>query len=463
MRVDSRTLRRDLSLTDLYELINTLPIGYHGFAVMSNMYAAAYGVINQSKDGAGEAVTPLNNCGREKLWAGLVGVQQDTERELGYNLSSRYHKEKINLKKSPFLVLEWPGLDAVNVRPGWVLAGANRPVEFRAMTGVLGVPIGGNRYTVTLDGGRIENPHEVIIRNSVNGLSYRYDENGTTYPRLVGGNWVVLLNTAVDAYNGTDALDVYHRSYAYVTVTLPVGAVVSDYYLTYPGTDQIVPTHSVFATGGSNEYTYIVYSYALPTPAFSNDTIHLNQNQYYKLYQTLDLKKRTQVTINAVVTRSCPGVGSFETDTVGVGISIYNAALSIIQLNSPDLDSLLNLCDLFPLDTNYCDENSTSYSLTIYYHTTPNLLRDSHLNTIENAIRAVMAKVAAELPTKACGCDSEIGFIGAQQATYFKTRDVFGGVITSVDFGAMHGQFIYNQLMAVAPRYRVPINIPINL
>lgn len=404
------TIGLPLTDSELWEAINTLAVSLQDFSVRTYLYARVFGVINGVDDGNAVDFT-VNRCLRSAMYRVLYQAQETVENIIGYPLSERYHYEDIPFDIRGRLQLNHFGLDSIGVSRSWTDLDNVTLSDYYIETGLTPVVDGDGVLTLTISNTLTSNPREAIIRDS-NRNVYEQLWSNKNYPQRSGSNWVIALDTATTPYvSGT--LNVQHRKYVTVTVTVDSSIPKDEVVLTYPGTNQIVlPYSHTMEVAGTHVFT--LYTHSLVDPGFYDEETNLEQGQFYKLLNTLEVKQVEEVASTTYIVRKCSGLEDAVEETDAVTIQVLDPTLSIIQVNVPDY--IRN--GLFNTFTESC-YSKPEYFIRIYYKTSPNKLSSEYKNAVSAAKEAIIFRAATDLPVKVCGCKmSEENFIGEQQSYY---------------------------------------------
>lgn len=456
----------------LWSIVNTMAIDYLQFAIQTHYYARLFGVLNSADEGGDYGDFVANQCLREAIWSTLFQVQEHTENAVGYNLSPRFHKATISVTSlDKRWQTNWPGISKVDVVEEWTVLDDYTDVEISPyiLTG-LTTTIDNGQTVVALDTSVVDNPHNIILRLSSDNSQLQVMPSGTAgFPKRSGTNWLVAINTNATPVAGE--ISVQHKNYVFVDVTPPTTEDCSGEFVpVYENTNQRIPLAKATETLPGGDKRFWFYIYTLVNPAFYTDTVDLQNGEFYKLHQTIQFKcyreapqkaRLIQRPMNSDCRNNC------EEKTFQISTYIVNRERGLVrfecdgELVIEDDEEVLyeNRKVIF---SPYCE-----YFLTYYYKTHPDELYTSAKKDIPKLFRAVVHKVAADLPVKDCGCNMvvrheergvQVGFIAEQQKTYSTVVNTpSGGQIVHYKYGELHGHRVYQDLLSAAYVYKVRI------
>ena len=441
-------LPESLSDAELYRKVNALPIDYLRFALGSYYGSRMYGVHTGAPvGGVNEHDTfVVNSCIRGDLWNKLVSVTSATERMLGYTLSSRYHLEQ-DVTHNPLatrIQCEWAGVSAVSVGLETSDVLEEAAISPYVATGLsAGVSEGISYVDVPID--VLFNPADAIVRLS--------SDNGTVpvlatpgYPKRVGSDWRIALNTHAVEIPVDDTLNIQSRQYVYVDVETD-----EDLLPYYPETTQKIPLARPVQQLNETTKRYWLFVYTLVNPAFYEELVNLVEGEYYKLTLSAEFRTETEVEILAEVNQRCRRTG--EEHAWSVALTPVDAERGILEVQ------VLGLWETLPgdteptLNTNRCiiPYNPQRYQTTISfaYKTDPQSLPLTNRKDVSTVLQAVLHRVAADLQVADCGCKLETGFIAEQQKSYATQLITPTGVqLMKTQYGDLHGHAVYAEKMS---------------
>jgi hypothetical protein len=456
--VNLYTFTPNLTPTQTWDIVNSLSVSFDDFAHKSHYNGRMYGVFTgdmrfDNKEDNSYDDTVINECLREAIWRTLYSVQEETERHVGFNFSPRYHT---NTDK--FLFGEpqqdgiWPGIEEADVVQAWsTLAGLDAvTVNPFVVTGTTAANVGGV-WVVTVDASIVDNPHNVLIRRDDNGHVYPL-LHSATYPRRNAGNWEIAIDVDVIGYTALDLLNIQHVYYTFVDITTPVCA--GETHPVYQNTNQIIPQAKAPEDIGGGQTRYWLYIYTLVDPAFYNAPTDLlgAPGEYYKLLEEIEFRCVTETESKAIITRECKCDYECDCDN-----ATYRAATTIIDAKqgivSFCIDAKLDDDGITWVATSSCcpitDDGTGYWKVTHTYKTAPEYLPKHAFSSVSNLLYAMLHKVAADLPTKDCGCEVKHGFIYENQQAYgsLKFNPITNETTQSFKYGDLHGQRIYAETL----------------
>jgi hypothetical protein len=454
--IDPNTQFTDLPTPEArWQEANSLFLSYHDFAVGSHLWDRMYGVISHLRESAPLEEFNTNICVREALWKVLREVTRNAEKAVGFNFSPMYHVSTIPFPWESFHRTAWPGIEAVDVIETWVdhnLTVALSPFILNP------VPMTVTTETyATIPRSLVGNPNELILRRESDYGTYKIRS-----VRLNGTDWELTLDVKTIPYDAlSDVVVAQHAKFCYVDVTLPT--MTGELYPVYSDTNQMIPQAKPYEDQGGGIRRYWFYPYAMVDPAFLVDEVNLTSGEFYKLLQSVEFRELQTTEQKARLYKRCIQESCTDCDCEDVvyqmTTNIVNAAKGILAFTldgkltyDPDLDEWVlssEVCPTIDKDT------KSTYELVFYYKTNPQNLSESHAEDLANMQRAILHKVAAELPVRDCGCALTLGFIFEAQQTYGKMTRTFGGdTIVSTNYGDRHGQHVYREIINNVRVYR---------
>ena len=319
----------NISLSDAYNLVNSLGISYLDFAIESHYYARLFGVLTACDWGCPDSSFVVNQCLRESLYRTLLAVQNDTENFVGYNITDRYHTETIDY---PFGKLHstFAGIDKVDIVPEWstILGYDSVAVNYFLDTIVAPTVAGGYTY-FTVPVSLISNPREVVFRSTTTMRSYTLLNDGV-YPKRNGANWEIAIDVGITPYDGNPTY-VQHCKYAVVEVAAPT-CTDGTVYPVYKGTNQKIPLYKQELIGGGLT-RYWFYVYTLVDPAFFSETVNLENGEFYKMMTDIEFRCFKEVTSYAILTKTCNCNGdcTCSDETYRVQTKIVNSETGVVD------------------------------------------------------------------------------------------------------------------------------------
>ncbi len=448
----------------VYELVNTLAVDYLQFAQVSHYYNRLYGVLTGALEGGDFDKIVINQCLREEIYRTLFDVQEYTEKLVGYNLTERFHSETIDWPFGAYRITRWPGLKAVNVQPSWSAIEGYGPFALNPFV-IVNPPTESDspHLYIELDKTVVSNPNEVILRRGSDYGSYTIFKSYRP-TRLDNGNWQIEFDQAVAPLDGGEDLLVQHTKYVYLDVDppatdiYPAGATL---HPVYPGTTQKIPLARPTETLDNGKTRYWFFIYSLVDPAFYNDTVDLVDGEFYKLFQTVEIKAYKEAEIKGELQKICKAGRCADCGcddaTYQVTVRIKDAEKGIVyfEIDGELVDGELvdgdegTTLDTTALCPTLSDTEDAMFSLTFYYQTSPDNLDPLLQKDIPSIAKAIIHRAAADLPLMDCGCETKSGFIYEQQKAYGTTYSLPSGEIaTRYKYGDLHGHKVYAERLA---------------
>jgi len=463
--IDTMTMFQNLSTDeDKWIAANEMPIDPYKFATMTHYNARMFGMLSGDDISEKYGSFVINECVRESLWRVLYDVQIYTENFVGYNLSRRYHKVTMPYPLDPITKVKWPGLAAVDTAPKWV--DHNLVVDLSPFVQVAPTVTGTVDPVVTLDHTLIDNPNDVILRQGAAPYAAFPIKKGA-YPKRTGTlDWEVQIASNTVSYNPADGVAVQSTKYVYVDVDWTSMGVTGKIVPVFKGTHEIIPYVRVESlTATSARYWFNIW--AVVDPAFAtDDQIDLISGEFYKLMPSITFMEYQEVTSKAllVITQrddccqgceECEGCNGVPVGTYQVSTRVVDAARGLIgfQIDGElitDPDTHVTTLDT----TSQCSVGKNPcyiYTLTYSYFTDPANLPDRASGSIPNLLRAIMHRVAADLPMNDCLCEIQYGFIYQCQQMYATMATTISGTnIVTNKYGNLHGHKVYQELLGNA-------------
>lgn len=468
MIVTPNNFDSSISSDAVYQLINTLPIGYVGLSQQMHYWGRLFGVITGEVNEQDWDNFVINQCLRDSIWTTLRSTVDEAENFLGYNLSRRYHEVLKTSVTFNTTVRIMPGIESINRVPTYTIVPDTEVVNISPfiLTG-LTATAEGQRYFLLLPADVVDNPNDVLIRRSSDFAMYTPDP--TRRPTRVGNDWKVYLDNQPTPYNGIDEISIQSVKYVYVDIpptVLASGSLVPVFY----GTKQIIPQAKPSQLLGSGDTRYWFYIWTMVDPAFYNRPVDLVSAEYYKLLPFISFVQYTEeIAYGELITTGscCEDCGGDERH-YRIATNIIDAQRGVVsysvmgELFDDDNDGVYERIDatcVDCVDRGLCPD--LQYELRFGYITNPLNLDETLRLAISQILRAIIFRTAAELPLVDCGCwlyseGEKMGFIARQQEVFGSTStNVFTGT-TSVSFqyGDLRGQKAYAEIMSKVPRVK---------
>lgn len=404
------------------------------FGEISCMDSSVFGV-KTSCNSCEDALAP---CLRRSLAEKLIENQRLAENELGYALSEQYHVEEIRWNGNNRYALKYKGVSDINVAQSETSLGSDFSVSPYLFENVA-VSTVDEFHIVTIDGDMVDNPGNILIRNSATGGVILQDGNAKSYPQRNGsGDWLIAIDTPNDDVPLVDIQDC-----KYFAVSVPTFDTDGEIIAVHPGTNEYIPfAKEPIVIGGNTIYWF--YCWSLIDPSFRmDDEIDLLAGQFYKVMQKIGFVSLTEISAPAKIIWSDL---SETTDDLTAKQYLDN----IVRI-----DRLTNSC----ISTPDCSDIHP-IKIVIYYKTDPELL-GINTDSISDAIAALSASM---LPFTSCGCEApKTGYIYTMQKPYadIKINQVTGDTFSPVKFGNRHGEMYFWSIISreKSPRNRKAIRI----
>lgn len=475
MRADIRFLDAGRTDTEKYDLINMLPVRFEQFAVQSNLFGRAYGVITGEETGysgpEGEKLRSfvLNRCVRSALYQKLLEQSRETERIIGYKLGERYLRLD-EPYRGPKIALPSPGATALEVQRSWYETELTAEIEFFLEEGVT-LFDDDSVIIAKVDREIFENPKWAVLRKRADNKVLIIDETHARYAEIDGNDWLLPItrNALVDT-----EVDAQHRRFVRCTLAKPLPDVEdlpedALFVPVYPGTNQIIPHEVIDETEDEIIYQFDVW--VLVAPGFQNETVSWERFERYKFYQEIAFAYYAET---ACYARLIWGSGTeqviYQYDPEDpdaatmprLEVTLQDSARSIVHLNA----NCSLLSDLSPFWNWACGcrnrQMPQTVTLEICYKVEPEALPERLQSQIQDIQQGLIAKVAAELPTSDCGCPPpDVGFVTEMQFEYTHAyiNHFTETHVVKREYGQLHGQWIYKAKLANKQIYRRPLRL----
>lgn len=468
MIINPSTFDSSMTANEVYQLVNTLPIGYSTLAQQMHYWGRLFGVITGEVNEQDWDEFVVNQCLRDSIWSTLRTVAEEAENFLGYDVSRRYHNVITGFVDFNTNVRVRPGIEKVDYAPTFTSIPDTETVSISPfLIENITAVADGQRYYILVSDAIVDNPNDIIIRRSTDYGVYTPD--ASRRPTKVGNNWKIYIDNQPTPYNGTDLLVIQSVKYVYVDITPPTvvdGELVPVFY----GTNQIIPQAKPPQTLVSGKTRYWFYIWTMVDPAFYNRPVDLVAAEFYKLVPFISFSKYSEEKIYGELTITgdcCADCGGNESK-FRVSTSIVDARRGVVsfkidgQLFDDDGDGVYERLDSSCTDcTSRMLCPNLQYELRFSYITNPIYLDESLRMAISQINQAILYRVAADLPMVDCGCwlnptGEKLGFIARQQEVFGSTStNSFTGT-TSVTFhyGDLRGQKAYAERMSKVPRIK---------
>lgn len=474
MKADVRYMRDGATAEEKYDWINMMPVSFEAFAVESDLQFRAYGVITGEDTGytgtnAEELRSfVLNRCARGALYRKLMEVTQETERTIGYKLSSRY-LEMREVWRGEKIALPHPGATTLEVKRSWYYTDFTAEINYYMQEGIT-LFLDGSTVIARVDASLFENPDWAILRRRDNKKKLVIDTGHARYAEYDAGEWLLPLATnTVNVVVGDD-IDVQHRRYVRLTIAKPLPEADetppddATFTPVYPGTNQIIP-HEVF----SEDDTEIVYQFEvwqLVNAAFAEETANWERADLFKFYREIPFAYYAEVPEYLQLIwgqGKCKTIYQYDPDDPDqanlprLEAVLMDSTRSIVHLKANN--QLVS--DLSPWWRAACPCECGTMPMTVTlvlpYKVEPQALPHNLYEQIDDIETAILHRAAAELPISDCACVMpNMGFVWENQQPYQKhSMNAFTGVeITEDRFGALHGTLVYKSKMLNKQLYR---------
>lgn len=454
-----------LSEDQAYEVLNTMAVDFLEFSEKSSLYARMYGVLTGAEEGNEELKDLVaNSCLRTSLMDLLYEVQTDAEMRAGYPLADRFHEEFFAVIVNRKMQTTYPGIEEFNVERVWYpLDGYDeQAVTFNVITDAV-IELDSGVHYVQMPVDVVGDPLSTYSRLRSDGGAFTYA--ATPIVERVSGtpdHWKVPIDTSKKTYTSGE-VDVQDRSYVYVDITTPTLEVGQNLEPVYPGSNQIIPQAKPMETPSVGVSRYWFHPYSLVLSQFDQRTVNLRIPETYKLYPKIEFRYwvSEDFFLELVVTQG-DTVTTYQFDpsadpqVSGVRAELIDPEHGIFHIVVDPGFSIVSC--LSGLVTPLIPYSAT---FKVKYKTSPSSLEAKYRNQIVGISRAIVQRVASELPLEGCYCPITAGYIKYQQTVMgSKTTNLFTGYqVDKLEYGNKLGQIAYatfmNQILYYRPLTRV--------
>jgi hypothetical protein len=405
--------------------------------------------------------TVLNACARKTLWQYLYMVQQELEATLHWTLDKRYITETLPWDGKNPLQLTMGGLDELMVVETYERLDENLAYN-PYVDHVTALATAGTHTEVEINTEYINRPEGVMLIDA-NGsaLSWVNMQQVPGYPRIrdvLGVPHWVLAIPGQDANPG-DEFDVLDCEWGYVDISTVEDCTTEgdEWSLVYDDTVQKIPIVK------ETTDRYYIYHRNMVRQEYQGDTIDLTQLELHKLVTTVDVGCFGEACELVTIRRQCKSTDTdCECDTVPCNVveadgcaTILNAKAGIIRIDEVivETESTGRECPTYRQKTD-CDLTQGSiFEVTVSYKTDPASAGIDMTSAVETLRRAIVSRVAAEVPLVNCGCEVECGFFKEMRHEADVTTFTRGGTtVVALRFGNKTGQKVYAKALEAVPR-----------
>jgi hypothetical protein len=447
--LDPRLVSQQVSLLkdDLHLWINQLGVGLDDFARISCEDAQIYGVKPLCEQ---ECDYTLDQCMRDAIWLGLIRIQQMLERTLNVTLGPRYVYETKTLdlfRPTGKYLTDFAYVEKIGYKEDivYLSSGSSVAISPYLDSGVTVESNVGGYCVAKLPISHVKNPTRTTLRD-MEGHVYGYQENLWNYPRKDGDFWLIPLDNSLvpNACEAKDDLSIQSCDYMIAEITYPTGQItdIKQLVAVHPGSKMIIPyarDPEVYMDGMTQKVRLWFHPWVLSHPDFSDGVTDLRAGEFYKLYDTINLAKRVETAAAATI---------YYKNVLDPDDDYAYTGSASIRLHEEGAFELYDFTDpVIPEDMN-CNVSLLPYRFGYWYKTNP-YIEGFNAQPIEQLRKAVVHRVAAELPLTQCGCKIEEGFILNQMREYSVTRiNNVTDIETQVQqYGKKEGQLVYNKTL----------------
>lgn len=406
----SNILAKNMPISDMVWLINSLPVNMLDFAIFSGMRARMYSIQTHCDPDCWKRQW-FNQCARDNVWRILVEVQQSLFATKRWVLSPTYYKETVMWKLGNVFSTTFPYIEKVNVRPVFTEIG-NANVSPFLQTGITPVPSGSSFFEAGVDESVVHDAERIILRElgvQVNAPVYhvRLPQTQWGYPYNDGVAWQYAMG---DDVNGDSVLHAQDCDYVFIDIDPEIGIDMSDIVFVHESQDQVIPQAAPPEVAG-NKWRYWFYYWMLKRPEYADSKVYLSDARVFdKFYDTLRYGVIEEVETPATIfikPDSC--ARTFDESTQTAMLSVVNGIggqvvalpatldTSVVpNVYRPVCSTCTGLCDGYP------------YALEYYYKSNP-YHYGLYVAGVERLRSAIVAKVAANIPLEMCDCQIEKG------------------------------------------------------
>lgn len=398
---------------DLMWFLNFLPVKLIDFAVLSNLEARAYGVKTYCDTCRDDSDCPerqwLNQCARDHVWDILVSVQQNLMALKRVTLGPTYHTETALWYPGKMLQTKFPYIESINVQPVFTELDVVSVSPFIATSLTTNATANFVEAKVPLD--VVHNPVDVVMREEsmqFNATAWHMRiplDSQWGYPFKNATDWTYAMQKDVNLASDLNAQDC---NYVFVDIDPVADQVISDIVFMHPEQDQLIPQvlppQTIVAT---NKWRYWFYYWTLKRPEFADDKVDLTlEKEFDKFYDELRygiIEEETAPATILLKPTDCCTTSFEDVERLAMG-NIYEGEQGVVYFESArentDTDPVTyerlcydcsGLCDGHPYKIRF------SYKTNPYHY-------GMYIAGIEQMRRAIVAKVAANLPLETCNC-----------------------------------------------------------
>lgn len=434
MFVRSNDFDQSLSQTQVDHIINSLLVNPHTFSDIACLDGRVYGVTTACQ----ECDLTVNYCLRNSLARILQAAQLKAEHDLGYDIFPQYRKHRVRVGYSGKIQLPHRDISAINVEQGFsvidgyeglaILPFVQEDITIQEENGVC---------VAVFSASLVPNYKHATIRDENNVVYLHQEKQG--YPKKINGNWHVPIMGLASPCTSSLMFHIQHCQLIRLQFTTPeCEGVIKP---VYPGTQQIIPTVKEETVGDDTVFWFNAWALALPD--FMDDGINLVDGEFYKLFDAIDIGCFYDAPKSPVLTviglDDC--VYTFTDSENAPSVQIIDAENGVVYFDSKIME-----CCNGNVHIQTCNGRRYPAYVEIWYKTDPTMNKDYNVGAIKEAIAQW---AGAELPTTACECSMDKGFIfQAQTAFAIEHRNAFTGEVSrEITYDSIYGRKRYNELL----------------
>ncbi len=453
---DTYSINHRLSNSTFELAVNKLPVNLLDFALISGMRHRVYGA-RILPDEVCEAGC-LNQLARQELWRILFNIQQMLISQKHFIAGTAYiHESKFIDHATRSFHTKFPSLESVNVieQLTFLVNLHISPYIIHDVEVVLDAT--STFWEAHFNKTLAQNPKEVMLRDFDTDEQFDWQEV-SQYPDSNAYDWIMPIGNAMTTSNtdyaagGSKQAALQHYELMMAEIPTISGTSLDDIVALHPNSNQILPfakPPEEVIVDGEIKWRFWFYSWMMGRPEHSGETLDLVAGEFYKLYDTIELFVRSEVTQNGLIHyRKIK-------DNCLAGFPEYTYASQATPFTLLDPESGAVTYDSIADDISYVPHQR--YRSEVYYKINP--FQDTLLfsNAIEESRRAIAAKTAATINLESCGCKPKIftnpgeglDFIAEMQKDYTieNISALTGSVAVNYRYGHRHGDFIFAEMM----------------
>ena len=274
--------------------VNKLPVNLLDFALISALRHRAYGVRTFDDESCTQYCT-LNSRARQDIWRMLFNIQQNViGKKRTYAAPTYVSETQVIDPSATVFYARFGSIESVNVTEELSFV-TNLDVSPFVLHDVhLQMDPTSSFVEAHFDSTVAKNPHKVILRDTNTYEQFPWQEQ-PGYPTKNGFNWVMPVGNSLSDITRLASIQDYE--YMIAEIDEISGISLDDLVVLHPGSQQILPFAKAperVLYGGVWRWRFWFYAWTLGRPEF-DDSIDLVEGEFEKLYDVLELYRRTEV------------------------------------------------------------------------------------------------------------------------------------------------------------------------